>query len=334
MPHIVAPQIAPCPLPLFRAVDVPHVSRALRRGDVIRLHRGIYAPAAPWRELPPWDRYLARVHAAARIHDGLVFSHESSAALLGLPIFGDPKAVHIVARETLTAGQRTGIRVHRSATDRELVDAGSFALTTAAECAVDLARSRSEIVGLSIADAALRNDPGLTVESLVARNESRLDSRGRRVARWPLHRARAESESTLESASRGVMEMLGYAEPQLQTRFSAAGREDRADFWWADASAVGEADGDLKYDGRFGDPLEQLRRRRERDARLRRRGIRHILHWAWTDVADPDRLDRMLATAGIPRVAPPDHHRLHTARSALGSAARSARQQREPETSV
>ena len=130
------------------------------------------------------------------------------------------------------------------------------------------------------------------------------------------------------------MEMLGYAEPELQTRFSADGTEDRADFWWADASAVGEADGDLKYDGRFGDPLEQLRRRRERDARLRRRGIRHILHWAWPDVADPDRLERMLATARIPRVAPPDYHRLYAARSTLGSAARPARQQREPETSV
>lgn len=275
--------------------------------------RGTYAPAVLWRELTPWDRYLARVHAVAAARPGCVFSHESAAVLLGLPVIGEPADVHVLAGPAATGGDRGGLRVHTTHDAREVLVADGISLTTAAECAVDIARSRHEAVGLSVADAALRTHPELSPEMLVARNEARASSRGRRRARWALHRATADAESTLESVSRAVIEWLGYPEPALQTVFD----RDRSDFWWPDARTVGEADGDLKYDGRFGDASSLLRNRRLRDARLRQAGARRVAHWGWSDAVEYASLDGILSGAGLRRVRPMDTHRLATARAAL-----------------
>jgi hypothetical protein len=157
---------------------------------------------------------------------------------------------------------------------------------------------------LAVADAALRIDASLSPEALVATNEARSTSRGRRLARWPLHRADGTSESTLESLSRAVIEWLGFPDPALQQWFvSRNGARDRADFAWLEAGVVGESDGDVKYDGSSGEPLRLLRDRRDRDARLREH-VRNVTHWSWDDIGDPSRLGRILQSAGLPRVAP------------------------------
>ena len=306
-----------CPVPLLRARDVPHAARLASRGELVSVVRGVYSPTASWRPLLPWDRYLARIHATILVHPGLVLSHESAAAIWGMPVLGDPGVVHALGDPTRTSRLHAGLRLHTTTGARDVVDLGGFAAVAPSDCAVDLARARHVVVGLIAADAALRLDPAASVESLVEQNEQRPSSRGRRIARWPLHRARAEAESTLESASRAIIELLGYEEPELQTEWSGPAVTDRTDFWWPGSGIAGEADGDLKYDGRFGDPVSLLRARRERDHRLRSRGIRSVAHWGWSDLVDPDALDGILRGAGLPRVALPDPYRLATARIAL-----------------
>ncbi|MEV7694546.1 hypothetical protein AB0N73_14575 [Microbacterium sp. NPDC089189] len=330
--------IRPCPIPLLRARDIPHPDRAVARGEVVAVRRGVYAPAAAWGELAPWDRYLVRVHAASAVRPGLTFSHESAAVLLGLPVVGDPFWVHVVGDAFTTAGARSGLVVHSSAVPRETIDGGDCAVTSATECAVDIARSRHEVVGLSLADAVLRADAGLSVEILVARNEDRGSSRGRRLARWALHRASALAESTFESASRAVIEWLGYPAPELQQVFGDPRVGiDRSDFWWPGQRVAGEADGDLKYDGRFGDATVLLRERRRRDARIRSRGARQVAHWGWSDMLMHQPLDDLLFAAGLRHVERVDTARLVGARRALTaspapSPAPSARQQFGAET--
>ncbi|WP_203581359.1 hypothetical protein [Microbacterium hibisci] len=165
-----AVEVRPCPVPLFRADEVPHPERALTRGELVRVRAGIYAPAGAWTELMPWDRYLTRVHAA---------------------------------------------------------------------------------------------------------------------------------ETPFESVSRAVIEWLGFPSPELQvTSMSASGVEDRADFAWPDISLVGEADGDLKLDGRFGDPRTLLRRQAARDARLRERW-RAVVHWGWAEATTISPLRGLLQGAGL-----------------------------------
>jgi hypothetical protein len=246
-----------------------------------------------------------------------VFCHESAAALLGLPGFGDPVTVHVLRNPGATARVTGGVRTHTSDTPRELTELEGMGLTTATETAVDLARSRQPALALAVADAVLRLDPGIAVEGLVAANESRASSRGRRQARWALHRATAQAETALESVSRAVVEWLGFPDPVLQHWFtSSSGERDRADMWWPDDKVIGEADGDLKYDGRFGDPVLLLRARRRRDARLREQ-VRSVAHWAWDEVVQFPQLRSILLGSGLRRIRVEDTARLFELRRVL-----------------
>lgn len=248
-----------------------------------------------------------------------VFSHESAAALHGLPGFGDPVMVHLLRDPSGTARTIGGVRTHTTEVPRELMELGGVGLTTPAETAVDIARTRHGAHALAVADAVLRLDTTMTAERLVATNEARGSSRGRRQARWALHRASGVPESTLESVSRAAIEWLGFPDPVLQQWFtSRSGERDRSDMWWPEDKVAGEADGDLKYDGRFGDPAMLLRTRRRRDGRLREH-VRSVAHWAWEEVARYAQLRSILLGAGLRRIRPEDTARLFELQRALSA---------------
>jgi hypothetical protein len=284
---------------------------------LVKVRHGVYTFAAPWRALAPWERYLARVHAVALVHPDVIFSHESAAALLGLPVFGDPGIVHVIVAPSGSSRAVAGVRTHRSALGTEIVENGGLSMTSAVNTAVDLARHRHHAIGLSVADAVLRIDSSVTRQLLSAANEGRANARGRNIARWPLERATALAETPLESVSRAVIEWLGFPAPELQSiQRSADGVEDRRDFVWRAVGLAGEADGDLKYDGRFGDPLNLLRAQRERDARLRRETPR-IAHWGWSEATRVEPLRDQLLGLGL-RAEWPEHGiYLHTLRRAV-----------------
>jgi hypothetical protein len=311
MPH-AHEKIRSSPITLHTHAVWPHPERAVARGEMIRVRRGVFATAREWSALAPWDRYLARVHAVAIIHPDAVFSHESAAALQGLPVFRDPRTVHVLSDAAGTARTAAGIRVHITRDHRLLSEAGGLVLTEPIETTIDLARGRHPALALAVADAALRGDALMDVATLLACNEARLSSRGRARARGPLSKACSAAESPLESVSRAAIEWLGFPEPQLQVPFG----DDRADFWWPHERIAGESDGDLKYDGRFGDPLELLRARRRRDDRLRMHA-RDVVHWSWNDVVGADALRAMLMRAGLPLVRPESTAQLASMRRML-----------------
>ncbi|WJL95954.1 hypothetical protein QSU92_01690 [Microbacterium sp. ET2] len=295
--------IAPNPLPLLRARSVPHPEREVARGALVRLRRGVYAPAERWRDLAPWDRYLARVHAVNLTHPDTVFSHESAAALLGGPVFGDPQVVHVLVGPADTSRFGGGVRTHRSGSDRDILVTDGFAITSLADTAVDLSRYRHSSLGLAMSDYALRSDAGLSREELLGRNAERISGRGRGAARWALSRATPVAETVLESVSRAVIEWLGFPDPDLQVVFrSGSGVEDRADFHWPTLGVIGEADGDVKYDGRYGNPVEIFRRQGHRDQRLLE-SIAATAHWGWSDVAAVAPLRATLRSVGLRPIA-------------------------------
>ncbi len=307
----------PAPVPLLMSRERHDLTRAVRQGQLHHVRRGVFAPAEEWRELSPWDRYLARVHAVARLRPDTVFSHESACALLGLPVFGDPLLVHATTGPGGTSRVSSGVRVHAHYRMPDVVEIDGLLVVNELDTVVSLARSRPEVCALVVADAALRLNPDLTVDALLNENESRESSRGRRRARWPLSRAVRDAESPLESVSRAAVEWLGFAAPQLQVWFG----QDRCDMWWESTHTVGEADGELKYDGSLGDPVTALRARADRDARLRREA-RAIAHWGWSDVVHFDRLRGILIEAGVPRVAPADGTQLMLMQRSLRRAGR------------
>lgn len=310
-----------CPVPLITRAAEPHVDRAVRHGELVRIMRGVYAPAALWRDLAPWDRYLTRVHAAARSYPRVVFVRESAAALRGLPVFGEPPYVHAVALDSLSTHAVGAIRLHAAERPPHFDEVDGLLISTAAEIAVDAARLQHPAIARAVADAALRADPRLTTGFMRAISETHPSSRGRRRARDVFDRASAVPESPLESVSATVIEALGFPLPEMQrwVRGPETGEDDRVDFAWLRKGRLigGEADGDLKYSGAMGDARAALRERHARDARLMRRGIDTVHHWAWADVAQPSQLRAILLSAGVPIVRHPDLRLLSSLSRAL-----------------
>ncbi|WP_375383848.1 hypothetical protein [uncultured Microbacterium sp.] len=295
---IAVADVRPCPIPLIRARTIARPGSLVARGELVSVKYGVYAPASAWRALAPWDRYLARVHAAALTMPGLTFSHESAAVLLGLPVFGEPGEVHVLRDPAASSGSWKGLRTHTASTPRQVVALGGIQLTSSDETAVDIARTRHCATGLAVVDAALRADAGLSVEQLVAVNASRQSSRGRRHARWAIHRGDAAADGALESVSRAVVELLGFPEPELQVPFRIDGQRYCVDHYWRDARIVGEADGRLKYNGSRGDAAKAIHDEKRREDSIRRI-VNGFARWGWDDVRTPARLRKILVSAGL-----------------------------------
>jgi hypothetical protein len=316
-----ATTIQPSPVPLLRADEVPHPERAVARRELVKVRRGVYAPAEAWLALAPWARYLAQVHAVLLRDPTLVPSHESAVALWDGPVFGDPGVVHVLAPGNGASRLVSGIRTHTTTDERALVAAGGIALTAPDEAAVDIARARHPAIGLAVADAMLRLDGTSSREHLQLLNATRATKRGRDIARWALDRTTGVAETAFESVSRAVIEWLGFPSPELQRTFVASsGEADRSDFVWEPESLAGEADGDLKFDGRFGEATALLRQQRARDARLRQH-VRAVVHWGWQDATTYTPLATLLHGAGVRRVAPENTAALTSMRQALASRA-------------
>lgn len=308
--------VVPSPLTLLLAADVPHADRAVRAGDLVRLARGVHTPAEAYRAAAPWDRYLTRVHAIALARPDAVFVMESAAALRGLPVFGEPRDVHVVVESPHTSRATRGIRTHSADRLPQIETLGGIRLASAADVAVDAARLRHPAIALGVACAALRADPGLSTAELARLNAERPSNRGARRALWPLERAVPAPESVLESISLAVIEWLGFPAPELQKWI----RDDRLDFWWPQRAVAGEADGDVKYSGALGDARAALRARSARDARLLTRGVSATAHWGWSDVAAPRQLRAILLAAGLRPERPEHPEPLRTLGLALASA--------------
>ena len=315
-------------IPLFRPGDT-NATRGTRSGMLTRVTRGVYTPSAEWSKLAPWERYRARVRAASLRHPDAVLFLESAASAHGLPLFGDPVDVHVLGGSEHRSRKSGGVIAHTTTAPRALEAIGGVLVCGLADTVVDFARARHPAIALAVADAALRRDTGLTVEQLVALNESRGTSRGRRRARWVLHRASPFAESPLESVDRAVIEWLGFPDPELQVWIGT----DRVDKWWPGSRIAGESDGDLKYGGPVGQGNDELRRRHRRDARLFERGVAAVPHWGWAETLAVDPLHAILRSAGLRAIHPHNAVPLFSLQRAV-SPARTARTQMPDESTA
>ena len=294
----LATSLRPCPVPLLIAHDADPTGRPRELPGQIRVRRGVYVPVAPWRALAPWDRYLTRVHAVAAVRPNSVFCLESAAALCGLPLFGEPRNIHVydpVAARSTTFGD---IAVHTSRTPRIVSRHGDNDVVGVADTVVDLARVLPPAFALATLDAAI--GPGsaahLTLDTIADRLACRADgSRGTRRARWAIDKAEGRAESVGESVSRAVIDWLGYPPPTLQRTFRFEGVEDRVDFFWEEYGVAVESDGYGKYSA---DAVASVIGEKRREDRLRRHLI-GFARWDWTDAMRADPLDRSLAAAGL-----------------------------------
>ena len=286
-----------------------------RRSDRVpgmtRVRRGVYADAAEWQALAPWDRYLARVHAQVLYDPKSVIVDESAAALWGASIAWASRPVHIL-RPGGHSRSSAALRVHTTCDARDIVEVDGILITSPISTAIDVARNRPWAEGRAYADALMRLDGDITRESLSAENAARSSSRGALHAGWVIDRASPVPESPLESLSLCAIEWSGFEHPELQTEFVWEGGVDRSDFFWPEQQIIGEADGDAKYD-LTDDPREALRKEKRREDRLRRR-VNGLARWGWPDLPVPGRIASYLRAAGLSPVYRPDPVLLATLR--------------------
>lgn len=270
------------------------LSRLVRANAWTRVRRGAYVDGPlPASELA--RHALLVVATIATLRRPAVISHQSAAALIGLPLWGVPlDRVHITRRPPASSQATGPLRAHVARLrDDEVVTVAGLEVTDSTRTVLDLARSLPFETAVVVVDAALN---AKLVSSELARQQlaDLAGTRGSRHAARVIAFADQRSESVGESRSRILLAELGLAPSALQHRVLTPDGEfvGRADFAWEEAGVIGEFDGRVKY-GRLlcpgqaaGDVVFEEKRREDamRDAGW------EVVRWTWRDLATPERI--------------------------------------------
>lgn len=239
--------------------DDATIASLLRRGAWCRVRRGIYCrdPAANADD-------TALVGAVLAVTGWPVVSHDTAAWLHGLAD-AVPPDVHLTVPPSARSPRRyPRISVSTAALPgAHVTHLRGLPVTTVARTVVDLARRRSHLEAVALADSALHR--GKVSSSALRRV---VDD----CAGWPgVRRAAAaaafadgRSESGLESLARVRFADSGLPPPTPQARIvdPRDGWWARVDFLWPDERVVGEADGLCKYTDAAVLRAEKLRQER------------------------------------------------------------------------
>lgn len=310
------------PVPIFTARDLEPLlpassrRRELKAGSIARIRHGAYTTVPDWAGLDRDDRYRAFVHAAATAQrSARVFSHQSAAALWGLPSIGPwPSDVHLLVPQATGGRSDPGVRRHAlGVVDRDVTTVDGLLVTTLARTLVDIATTMPVYWAVAAIDAALRESPHgpapmIAKEAVLEQWSVMYPFRGHARASRIIQFAEAGSGSTSKSASRVTIAVLGFPPPILQRHFVIDGRDAWTDFYWESVVGVGECDGDAKYldpavlRGRSVEEVVLAEKRRE-DAI--RRQVRGFQRWdsaaAFSPRALRPRLLELGLRPGVPR---------------------------------
>lgn len=234
---------------LDRGSSAFEVQQQIRRGELVRLCRGVYARR---EDIPSEEekRHRLWVLGHARRSDYAV-SHVSAAVLHGLPVGGaDLREVHVT--RIGRGGQRhvSGRRVHSSPLDPTwctVVD--GVLVTTVARTLADLLKVESLEVAVSAADAALFLKKCAREDLGTAMAELKFHAGGPR-ARRAVALVDGRSESPGETRTRLVLNAGPLPKTELQISvFDEHGRfVGRADGGYPDYGVFWEYDGKAKYE--------------------------------------------------------------------------------------
>lgn len=221
-----------------------------QRGTLVRIRRGAYVDTEVWNGLGAADRHRLLVRAtrwAAR--DEPVFSHESAAALHGIPFTGTwPARAHVTAPSRTASSNAMVARTRRTLPASSIVlHQSGTRLTNPMTTALDLAASRSLLSGI-VAISHVRRAVGASREALEhALAESGIHS-GLRRARAAIARSADASDSPLETLVVVRCQDLGFEAPTQQ--YPVVGLDGKRywiDFAWRDGQILAESDGRGKY---------------------------------------------------------------------------------------
>lgn len=279
--------------------------RAVERGELVRVRRGVFLPAERWRALRPMDQYRLTIVAAVDRAHALVVSHRSAAVLWGVPLIGPvPSEVEVLT--SLTNGSRREGGFRRWATrdhETEIVEIDGIRATSLRRTVVDLAASLAFPEAVAAVDWALTH--GVPRDELARLAAALLSGGALKRAVAAIGFGDGRSGSPGESVSRAMIRQLGFPAPELQVPFhDRRGLIGESDFYWRRWALIGEFDGMVKYQDermlRGRTPAQVLAAEKRREDRLRATGPR-VARWVWDDLT-PDRLGSILLDAGLPRL--------------------------------
>ena len=271
------------------------ITKALASGVLVRVKRGIYAPAGA---MSVRDAHVRLARAVAEESAKSVISHVSAAVLHGLPVRNTAlDRVHVTRPDTGHGKTTAHQRLHLRPLDAgDVVVRDGVRVTSLERTIVDLARTEPFGWAVSAADAALRL--GLKRPVLQAAAGRLRHVPGGTKAVGVVAFADARAESPLESWSRVSIARAGFPAPELQWEVRDTDGEWCAttDFGWPGHGMVGEADGKGKYEeqlasGRSGADLVMSAQRR--DEAIRQSGWR-VCHWGWAVATDHRLLGALL----------------------------------------
>lgn len=310
-------------LDLIISRDHRALGRQRRPSDVIgqhRVRRGVFVDQDRWDGADALARYRARIDAVAATRlRRIVFSHQTAAVLLGVPLLGPPPhIVHATTSPLSRRRTRAGIGWHHLDLDHDDVDTvGGLEATSLRRTALDLARTTSfaaAVVSLDavVSDTAEGVAPPERWDSSCGRVpradlRAHLDrfggSPGVRRAAVALAFADSRSESVGESLSRVQLHAWGFPAPDLQVPVvGRSGARYVADFAWDGGRLLGEFDGRVKYaagevrGSASADDVVWAEKRREDD--LRAAG-HLVVRWTWADALDGTALADILQSSGL-----------------------------------
>ena len=292
--------------------DERWLERAVRRGEVIRVRRGVFALRPHWESLGASERMLHTMRAMSFADERLVFAGTSAALAYGLEVsVQDVREVCLATTRSAHAESLDGasqvIVSQDTPTRRSGVRVTSFLRTI-----YDCARTLGFPSALAVVDSALRIK-GISGDRLASNVGQACRTRpGIRRALDIISLADGRSENGGESKVRARMIKLGFQVPDLQYEVEdpmRPGHVYRMDYTWKlpDGSLVfGELDGKDKYldaDMTNGRPIEETllaERRRESRITLDSKTVR-VMRFSYAEACNERYFSLLLDTYHVPR---------------------------------
>lgn len=289
---------------LARGFHDQDIQRELRAGNIMRLAHGAYSapPSVGDKHMQARELYVRRVLAVAHRMPHAIVSHESAAALYGLPLGKDlQERVHLT--RVGLGGSRRGkdFQLHCSRLEPEdhhvmhyrggNYPAVTVRVTAPARTVLDTCRSGRYASCLALTDAALQNKL-VTPPDLERAMEQFVGRMGAARARRVLRASDGRSESPGETRMRFYFAQLGLPPLELQVDVydSRGVHLGRTDGGYVEDAVLFEFDGDAKYT-RLRRPGESLTdvilREKQREHLLIEAGY-IVIRFVWKDFYDLD----------------------------------------------
>jgi very-short-patch-repair endonuclease len=266
----------------------------VRTREWVRLRRGAYLDGPLPADVLIRHRLLVTATVAA-LRKPAVISHQSAAALHGMPLWGVRLDRVHVTRSPPAWNDTSAVLVAHVARLREdeALQVDGIMTTSAVRTALDLARSLPFEAAVVALDASLAAQ-AVRAEHLAERLFDITGTPGSRAGARAVRFADGRSESVGESRSRVLLHRLGLPPSDIQFRVTAPGGGfvAQTDFVWEEERLVGEFDGRVKY-GRLlrpgQSPGDVVFEEKRREDAIRDEGW-SVVRWTWGDLQQPDRL--------------------------------------------